>query len=680
MFGGVKEEMVLEAIDQVEKFQEFFEINYVNDINKAISKGLRSINVDFFQLTKFDPDLAEVLLEEPEEVIKAAELAIEQFEIKKPLRVRFYNFPESQKIFIRNIRSDHLNKFIAIEGIIRQASNVRPEVVSARFECPSCGNIITMQQNENKFREPSRCSCGRRGKFRLLSKDLVDAQRLVIEENAQSLEGGAEPKRLSVFLREDLVEPRMEKKTTPGKSVVVTGILKEVPIPARDGGISTRFDIVMNANSIDTIEEDFSDVEVNEDDEAMIKQLAKDKNIYEKLRNSIAPSIYGHDLIKDAIALQLFGGVRKTKVDGTIIRGDIHVLLVGDPGAGKSAMLTFVKNTAPKARYVAGRSASGAGITATVVKDEFLRGWALEAGAIVLADKGVLVLDEMDKMSAEDTSALHEGMEQQTITIAKANIQATLRAQTTILAAANPKLGRFDPYAPLAQQIKLPPALINRFDLIFILRDLPDKEKDAKIAHHVLMHQAKMGNVAEIEPELLRKYIAYVKQRVFPVLTEEASETIKDFYVNIRNSSTNGDDPAIKPIPISARQLEAVVRLAEGSARIRLSDKVEKKDVLRAINLLKSCLMEIGVDPETGKIDIDRINTGITASERSKIVGVRDLIFKMDEAGKKLIAIDELYEEAAKRGIPEHKVDEAIAKLKSTGDIFEPKPNFIQKL
>jgi len=355
------------------------------------------------------------------------------------------------------------------------------------------------------------------------------------------------------------------------------------------------------------------------------------------------------------------------------------MLLVGDPGAGKSQLLTFVNVASPKSRYVAGRSASGAGLTATVVKDEFLRGWALEAGAIVLADKGVLVLDEMDKMTQEDTSAMHEALEQQTVTIAKANIQATQRSQTSVLAAANPKFGRFDPYQIIAQQINLPPPLISRFDLIFVLRDLPDRKKDSNIAHQILMNQSYQDKDPEIKPEVLRKYIAYTKQKIFPVLTEEAIEDIKKFYVDLRNSGQDGDG-AIKSIPITARQIEAIIRLSEASAKIRLSNKVTKKDVARALEIQRYCLNEIGMDPETGQLDSDRINTGITASTRGKMVAVREVIFGMDEAGKKAIPVEEIMATAATKGISEQKVEEAIEKLKRAGDIFEPKRGFIQKV
>jgi replicative DNA helicase Mcm len=568
--------MELDAGEQIEKFQEFIERHYQKSLHYNVSKGHEFLVIDFFDLTKYDPRLADQLLEEPEETIKAAEIALEQFDIKRGFRIRFKNLPKSQEIFIRNLRSKHLSKLIAIEGIIRQSSEVRPQAVSAKFECPSCGNTITMPQIDQTFREPTRCTCGRKGKFRLLSKELVDVQRIVLEESPETMEGGAQPKRMSVFLREDLVEPRMEKRTTPGSRVIVAGMMYEVPIPTRTGGTSTRFDLAMAGNYLETVEEDYSEIIISPEDEKEIRTLARDKKIYDRLVASIAPSIFGHEKIKEAIMLQMFGGIRKTKKDGTAIRGDLHILLIGDPGAGKSQMLTFVHKAAPKTRYVAGRSASGAGLTASVVKDEFLRGWALEAGAMVLADKGTLVLDEMDKISREDTSALHEAMEQQQISIAKANIQATLRTQTSILAAANPKLGRFDPFTPVPNQIDMPPALINRFDLIFVLRDIPNKELDSNIATRVLESHSYKEPAPDIEAKFLRKYLAYTKQKCFPKLTEEATEAIKEFYVSLRSQGSTGDS-AVKPIPISARQLEAIVRLAEASARIGLKIKWKKK-------------------------------------------------------------------------------------------------------
>ena len=671
---------MVDAQDQIERFKEFLEANYLKDIHDLARTGHKALIVDFTELAKFDVSLSEELLNEPEETIHAAKVALEQFDLedKEMLKVRFFNLPDSQKIKIRNVRSEHLGKFLAIEGIVRQASDVRPQVISAKFECPACGNIITIPQIEQKFKEPSQCSCGRRGRFRLTDKTLVDVQRLILEESAESMEGGEHQKRLALFLREDLVEPKMEKRTTPGSKIKAYGIIREVPIPSKQGGQLTRYDLVVEVNYVDLLEELYEDIAISKEDEIKIQQLAKDPKVYQKFINSIAPSIYGHEDVKGALILQLMGGVRKEKADGTVTRGDIHLLLVGDPGVAKSTMLTFISKASPKSRYVAGRGATSAGITATVVRDEFLKGFALEAGAIVLAGGGVLCLDEMDKMTVEDTSALHEAMEQQQVTITKANIQATLNARTTVLAAANPKLGRFDPYQPIAAQIDLPPTLINRFDLIFPFRDLPNKEMDDRIASQILEKNVQVHE-PDVNLDLLRKYVAYVKQNVFPKLTQGAVDEIKKFYVGLRNTETTGDD-ALKPIPISARQLEALVRLAEGSARIRLSSKVTRSDARKAISVLKHCLMQVGFDYETGQIDIDRISTGVPASTRNKILVVREIIRALEAKGKKTIPIEDVLAEATEKNLTESQVEEIIEKLKREGEVYEPKRGWIARL
>ncbi|MBW2974615.1 ATP-binding protein [Candidatus Woesearchaeota archaeon] len=1134
----------MEAQKQIEKFKDLIEKSYLAVLNDNLRKDRKFLVIDFNELSRFDPELADILLEQPEDTIKAAEIAVDQLDIENSenTKIRFNNLPESQQIMIRNIRSRHLNKLYQIEGVVRQKSDVRPQVTAAKFECPSCGNVINVLQLDSSFKEPSRCGCGRKGKFRLVSKELVDAQGIVLEESPESLEGGEQPKRMNVFLKDDLVSPISEKKTSPGAKIRVVGLTKEVPIITRTGTKSTRFDLLIEANYVEPVEETFYEVEVTEEEERQIRELAEDPKLTQKLIKSIAPSIYGYEKVKEAILLQMMGGVHKVRKDGVVSRGDMHVLLVGDPGAGKcldasskivledgeitsiksfyeknvsfsnlnrgtmkifsinedglnftaqpvrfwsrrspekmlkiltetgneiivtkehplfttddglifakeayeykvgdyvatpsrinvegalqviptdvvksksknrvkykirgvldaefarllgylvgdgnvrfnkttgvirfsnnnqellrdfeglikklfdhkvtknrkrgtdcwdyrcfsielarilekidinitkksdkmcicpllckspnyvlkefirslfdceghirkdrreiefsskskgliydlklvllrfgiisqissalkcatntkdkikrryyrlrisgkdvldyydqigfvssekqdrlrvwkeskiklntnlnvvpglkdvlrvvrkkyglsqfsfevrrstyqhyekgdrfpsyeklrsvcktydglkikdpligllnqiaktdifwdkiksidtidanegfvydleiekthnfiaggvvvhnSALLKRSNKIAPKSRYISGKGVSGAGLTAAVVKDEFLKGWSLEAGAMVLASNGLVCIDEMDKISPEDRSAMHEAMENQTVSISKANIQATLVAKTTVLAAANPKFGRFDPYGIVAEQIDLPPTLINRFDLIFTIKDLPDEKRDSLLATHILnLHQNPKIEEPELSTDLLKKYIGYAKRKIKPVLSDGAIEEIKKYYLKMRASG--GSEEGIKTIPISARQLEALVRLSEANARLRLSEEVTRKDAKNAISLLEYSLMDVGFDKETGKIDIDRIATGVSASARSHIITIKEIINELEEKIGKTIPIDDVVAAAKEKGINEDKVEEVVQKLKIKGDLYEPRSGFVSRI
>jgi len=281
-------------------------------------------------------------------------------------------------------------------------------------------------------------------------------------------------------------------------------------------------------------------------------------------------------------------------------------------------------------------------------------------------------------MDEHDRSTMHESMEQQTVTISKANIQATLRSETSVLAAGNPKLGRFDPYTPIPQQIDISPALLSRFDVIFILRDLPNKAQDEAIASHVLDEHKSEVIRDVIEVPLLRKYISFARRKVKPKLTEEAIEEIKEFYIKLRNQSVNSDS-AIKPIPITARQLEAIIRLSEACAKVRLSEKVTKDDSKRAIDLLKFSLMQVGYDEETKTFDIDKVTTGIPSSKRGKIVLLKETISKLESKLGKLIPFDDIKKELENQ-MSEAELEEAINHLSKSGDIFKPKQGYIQKL
>jgi len=315
--------------------------NFLNSVRKDVGKDIRSgrnvIFVNFEELSSFSPILSELLISSPEEILQVLEVALSESGLIQNPRVRLKVLPDGFDEKIRNLRAKHLNRLIQVEGIVRQASEVRPQVVSAKFECPACGTIISVLQIESKFREPTRCSCGRKGQFRLISKEMVDVQRLVIEESPESLIGGEQPRRVNIFLKEDLVEPKMEEKTTPGSRVKIIGTLKEIAKHSQTGTQLVRFDIAVEANNIIPLEESYEELNITEEDERQIQELAADPHVFEKFIGSIAPSIYGYEEIKQSIVFQLFGGVKKLRSDGTThTRGDMHILLVGDPGVAKS--------------------------------------------------------------------------------------------------------------------------------------------------------------------------------------------------------------------------------------------------------------------------------------------------------------------------------------------------------
>ena len=325
-----------------------------------------------------------------------------------------------------------------------------------------------------------------------------------MQESPEGLRGGEQPQTLDIDVTDDL-----SGMVAPGDRVVINGILRSMQRVVK-GEKHTVFDIFLECNSIEIAEKEFEEVEIDEKAEDEIKKLSCDPMIYRMVTHSIAPTIYGNEDVKEAITLQLFGGIAKEMPDGTHLRGDIHVLLIGDPGIAKSQLLRYVVKCSPRAIYTSGQSSTSAGLTATAVKDEFGEGrWTLEAGALVLADMGIAAVDEMDKMQKEDRSALHEAMEQQSISVAKAGITATLKSRCALLGAANPKYGRFDMYGDIADQINMPPSLLSRFDLIFIMTDQPEQKRDLAIAEHIL----KAHGVGEL--------IAQHKKTPIPGVTQE---------------------------------------------------------------------------------------------------------------------------------------------------------------
>jgi len=528
----------------------------------------------------------------------------------------------------------------------------------------------------------------------LAQSKFVDAQKIRVQESPEDLRGGEQPQTLDVELEDDLAG-----RIFPGDRIIVNGILKSYQRSSPQQGKSTYFDLFQKGVSVEMKEQDFEEIEIDPEEEKLILEMSCDPEIYDKIRGSIAPSIYGYDDVKEALGLQLASGFEKHLPDGARIRGDIHILLVGDPGVAKSQLLRYMTKISPRGIYTSGKSSTSAGLTATAVKDELGDGrWTIEAGALVLADKGIAAIDEMDKMDNEDKSALHEAMEQQTISVAKAGVMATLKSRCSLLAAANPKLGRFDKYEPIAPQINLTPALMSRFDLIFVLTDDPDGNRDSAIAQHILksnyagelatqiewnadISQEDIDNAMvvikpAIDPELLRKYVAYARKNIFPTLSDEAKDYFHKYYVGLRSQGQDSN----KPVPVTARQLEALIRLGEASARLRLSPRVTLEDARRVVKILEACLRKVGIDPETGFLDADIIASGTSKSTRDKTKSIKDIVREVCKEHQGLAPLDIVLDLAEQSGIERDRAEEIVERLRRDGDLIEQRPGMLRLL
>lgn len=1124
----------MEDFEIAERFLDFLTEVYRQELERVKFEGAPCLLFNFAELDRYDPELADKLLEEPERTLSIAEQALAEAE-GMGVKLRIKNLPELRYLRIRELRSEHIGKLLGIEGIVKRASEVRPEVAEAVFLCPECNQRISVIQTERFIKPPLACSCGNRKGFKLVDQKLVDARWLYVEEPYEVL-SGERPSELMIYLKSDLTTPRMQNNTDPGNRLKIVGILKQMARRVKKAR-STQLEIYLEANWVEPVEVGWEEVEITQEEEERIKQLASDPQVYEKLVASFAPTMFGLEEVKEAILLQLFGGETHCLPDGTKIRGNIHVLLVGDPAAGKCvegdtkvvladgriveirgvvevsmrnaeamedgfyasinhhlpslnpagrmsvqkasiawkrlapprmyeietesgakiavtpshpfltieggqliykradelrvgnflatpkflpvrsegcklqiqvtpelckligyALIGFVSfeedgvklkcsapgllkdhrrlkkvlakpavlkklkgldfsgkipefmfvcsnemvrhllravfegaridvrkkcislsyaskelleqlkilllrfgilsqlgsrnlnsyeltisgrslkgfvheigfidrqkqrlahrlkgkanpldiiphispvlkelrtilklsqsslgisrrayqryergernptravlkkilkkfeqrfhqiselkhsvptlskgelvrvgaklglskaiakalNTSqaikenlvkqceevlkralpllerirlltnshvcwdevirirvrapkerwvydlqvdethnfiannliihnsqlmqlaskliPRGKYVSGTGVSGVGLTATVTRDEeFFGGWVLEAGALVLANRSLLSIDEFTQIPKDEMVKLQEAMSMGTVSIAKASIVATLPADTSVLAGANPKLGRFDPYIPIREQLALSDVILSRFDLKFALRDKPNPEMDARMVDHILQARHFKQEVAKpsIPMEVLRKYIAYARAKCHPKLTPEAGERLKQFYLQMRERSSEE-----APVSITLRQYEALIRLAEASAKVRLSEWVEAQDAERAIELMKKSLRQFGFEPESGMIDIDRAEgQRITSAQRSKIRIMLDLFENLEAAFGKQVPTEELLKRAKEAGV--ENAEEILQKMMREGIVFSPRAGLISKV
>jgi len=636
------------------------------------------------------PDVHEDVYDNTEQLRRRFEDAVAEVDLPGDIsltdvNVRFAGLTDADVYHVGEYSTDQLGQLVAISGQVNKATQSYPRITEAAFECLRCGTMTRVPQDDT-WQEPHECQgCERQGPFTILQdhSTLKEEQKLRIQLPPEDQHGQTDAD-IDVTVDGDLVN-----SVNVGDRVTATAVLSGTFGDGDDPGAG---EYTACLDTVDINETDFTDIDVTADDLERIREIAAD-DPYQTIVDSIAPSLQGIDEIKLAIGLQLFGGTRKELPDGSVERGISHVLLIGDPGTGKSALLSWADNLAPRSIYSDGKGSSAAGLTASAVRDDFGGDqWTIEGGTIVKAHNGLACIDELDDMDPDDRSALHTALEKQEVPVAKAGINTRLPARATLLAAANPKHGRFDEYEPIAEQIDLKPTLFSRFDLIFTLSDRPERDRDTDIAGHKL-DTAEVGqrikageHVPEqmrerveptVEPELMRAYIAHAKTAVTPVYTDEAKQLAKEEFVSLRMANAEqGEDPNHDdPVPVTYRKMEAFTRLAEASARVRLSDQITTEDVLRATRLIKSCLADVGLDHETGEFDADIVETGASKTQTDRMKLVKSTIEELEVESSWGAPESDIIEAITAEGIDETVIHNSIEKLKNKGEVYAPGKN-----
>ena len=632
--------------DKVKEFLTQFKdstgsFSYVEQIDQMMPKRTKYIVVDFNDLVSV-PLIESKFVESPDEILHAFSRAIKEIlqerfpeyarKIEHEIRARIANFPAERSL--RQINSEVITKMISVSGMVVRASEVKPLAKEVTYKCLDKHISVFTLLDGMSLNTSVKCqtpNC-KHTNLAIIPEEsrFIDFQIVRLQELPEDLPPGQLPHYVNISMKQDLVD-----YARPGDRIVLTGIVRieQERISGVTKSESALYRLRMDGNNIEFIggkgiksSRRTEREEISPDEQKIINTLSKNPDIYARLIASFAPHIRGHELFKEAILLLIVGSTQRVLTDGSKVRGDINVFLVGDPGTAKSEMLKFCARIAPRGLYTSGRGSTAAGLTAAVVRDTsgiFM----LEAGAVVLGDQGLVCIDEFDKMRPEDRSALHEVMEQQSASIAKGGIVATLNARTSILAAANPMFGKYDPFKNLTENVNLPIPLLTRFDLVFVVRDIPSQEKDKQIAQHIISQHGTSGTdtTSLIDVDILTKYLAYAKRNE-PTLTKEAENKIMEFYLKMRSVE---DEDKEKMITITPRQLEGLIRLSTARARLLLKNQVEGDDADRAIYLFNEMLKNAGIDVNTGKIDIGVLQ-GRPRSEVSKLATFMEILKSLE--------------------------------------------------
>ena len=632
----------------------------------------KSLYIDYQEVQKWGKEgieLADEILDNPGKVIEDITEAILGSDLiktmdqkpPKKLHVRIIHLPKKTRI--RDIRAEAVNRFFTTEGLIMSVSEVRPRVVEAVFKCKS-GHFSVVKQHFGKFVVPDGCltdNCHFK-KLDLIPKRSrhEDCQFGSIQENAEGQRAGEQPQQLPLDISDDLVGI-----ITPGERVIINGILRSQQRTAK-GEKSTVFDLFLEVNSIERDAKDYGEVSISDEEEAEILKISKSPDLLGVLSQSILPAISGFEEEKKGMTLSLFAAPMSIAPGGKRLRGSIHVFLAGDPGISKTTLLMMLRDLTPRSVYISGKGATGAGLTFAMMQDKSDGLWRVVGGAAPRANGSNLYVDELGLMDKDDIKSLIEFMETQIITVDKAGIHATLKAEEGVTIAINPKGGRFDMKLPLADQIdpKIPPQVLSRCDLIYLLPDVPTETKDRKEADDILgLWQGKMVITdIQIPVELLQKYIAFAKRRKVPVMTDAAKRMIVDRFVEVRKGSGEGT------ITVTKRALETFVRLATAHSIMRLGSEVSVQDAEIAIKVLDYSLKQTSVDAGTGKLDSDHV-TGQTKERRNLAEDIKSTI--TIQGGSTMMEVIVREVKAKNPTIEENRIRGVIEQLHREGILME---------
>ncbi|HEY3095045.1 MAG TPA: minichromosome maintenance protein MCM [Nitrososphaera sp.] len=674
--------------NDLEKFLKAFKdrdgnYKYFDRINNMMALGAQSLIIDYIDFDSFNPALAHAMTRQPDEMLAAFNEAVlsilreihpdyEQ-EIREKIRVRIGNYTVQKGL--REINADLIDKLVSVSGMVVRSSEVKPLAKKVAYRCTNCNTVTEAQLKGLVLKKPQKCHACSEKELEMDPENslFIDFQMVRLQELPEDLPAGQLPHYVEVTVMGDLVD-----QCRPGDRIILTGIIRIEQEQLAPQAKTSLFRLRMEGNNIEYLggragNKDTRTLEriaISAEDERQIRVIASKPDAYEKLIASFAPHIYGHEVLKEAILLLIVGSLTKKLEDGSTRRGDINVLLVGDPGTAKSEMLKFAAKIAPRGLYTSGRGSTAAGLTAAVIRDKSGI-MMLEAGAVVLGDQGLVCIDEFDKIKPEDRSALHEVMEQQTCSVAKGGIVATLNARTSILSAANPMYGKYDPYKNITENVNLPVPLLTRFDLIFIVRDTPEKEKDNLIASHILeLHRdAEHASKPAIEIDLFSKYLAYSKQGE-PALTPEAIDIVRSYYMDMRKVESEG------MITVTPRQLEGLVRLATARARLLLKDRVDADDAHRAIYLVDQMMRTAGVDVNTGKTDLGVLYgkpQSVVSKEKTFMEVFRGLVGADNNDVEDKLLVNELVKTGK---FSDEEAKKYVQKFNREGQIFERRPGF----